>query len=348
MARQLEAEVGTAPSDQMAAILGDIAERSRKLVKDFLARQQDLDGPTLGLNSGSPINGTFVELLTRLMSQPQELMQAQMGLWQDHARLWQATTQRMLGVEVEPVIVADRGDRRFKDAAWDDNALFDFIKQSYLLGSKYLLQVASQKDGVNDKTQQKLAFYTRQFVEMTAPSNFLATNPEVLRLTLETRGENLLRGLKNMLEDLDRGQGRLAVRMTDLDAFEVGTNIAMTPGKVVFQTELMQLIQYTPSTEERAPAAADDRPAVDQQVLHPRPAAPEQLHQVLRRPGLHGVRPVLGQPGRKAPPQELRALHVRGAAGGARRDSSRRPASARSTPSATAWAARCWPRPWPG
>ena len=167
MARQLEAEVGTASSDQMVAIIGDIAERSRKLVSDFLARQQDLDGPTLDLNSGSQINGTFVEILTRLMSQPQELMQAQFGLWQDHARLWQATTQRMLGLEVQPVIVADRSDRRFKDTAWDDNALFDFIKQSYLLSSKYLLQVASHKDGVNDKTQQKLAFYARQFVEMT-------------------------------------------------------------------------------------------------------------------------------------------------------------------------------------
>ena len=250
MAKQFEAEAGTEPADQVVAILGDIAERSRKLVKDFLARQQDLDAPTLGLNGGSPMGGTFVEMLTRLMSQPQELMQAQFGLWQDHARLWQATTQRMLGAEVEPVIVPDRGDRRFKDAAWDDNALFDFIKQSYLLSSKYLLQVASQKDGLNDKTQQKLAFYTRQFVEMMAPSNFLATNPEVLRLTLETRGENLLRGLKNMLEDLDRGKGRLAIRMTDLEAFEVGKNIATTPGKVVLQTDLMQLIQYTPSTEQ--------------------------------------------------------------------------------------------------
>ena len=156
----------------------------------------------------------------------------------------------MLGVEVEPVIVPDRGDRRFKDAAWDDNALFDFIKQSYLLSSKYILQVAGQKDGLNDKTQQKLEFYTRQFVDMMAPSNFVATNPEVLRLTIETRGENLLRGLKNMLEDLDRGKGRLAIRMTDLDAFEVGRNIATTPGKVVFQTELMQLIQYAPTTEQ--------------------------------------------------------------------------------------------------
>ena len=213
MARQLEAEVGAASSDQTVAILGDIAERCRKLVKDFLARQQDLDGPTLDLNSGSQINGTFVEILTRLMSQPQELMQAQFGLWQDHARLWQATTQRMLGLDVQPVIVADRSDRRFKDTAWDDNALFDFIKQSYLLSSKYLLQVASLKDGVNDKTQQKLAFYTRQFVEMTAPSNYLATNPEVLRLTVETRGENLLRGLKNMLEDQDDRSRRVRGRL---------------------------------------------------------------------------------------------------------------------------------------
>src|SRR4029450_12152746 len=105
MAKQSEAEAGTEQADQVVAILGDIAERSRKLVKDFLARQQDLDGPTLGLNGGSPTGGTFVEMLTRLMSQPHELMQAQFGLWQDHVRLWQTATQRMLGVEVQPGIV---------------------------------------------------------------------------------------------------------------------------------------------------------------------------------------------------------------------------------------------------
>jgi polyhydroxyalkanoate synthase len=245
---EAEATAGTGQSDQVAAILGDIAERGRKLVRDFLARQQDLDGPAPGLDGVSLAGGTFVEILTRLMSRPHELARAQLGLWQDHARLWQAATQRMLGAEVRPVIAADRGDRRFKDPAWDDDGLFDFIKQSYLLNSKYLLQVAGREDGANDRTQQKLAFYTRQFVEMMAPSNFLATNPEVLRLTVETRGENLLRGLRNMLEDLDRGKGRLAVKMTDLDRFEVGRNIATTPGKVVFQTDLMQLIQYTPST----------------------------------------------------------------------------------------------------
>jgi len=247
MGEQQQAATEGDQSAQVVAILGEIAERSRKLVEDFVARQGDLD--SLG-EGRAPLGGAFVEMLSRVMSHPQELMQAQFGLWQDYMRLWHSTTQRMLGADAEPVIVPDRGDRRFKDAAWDDNALFDFIKQSYLLSSKYFLQVASQKDGLNDKTQQKLEFYTRQFVEMMAPSNFVATNPEVLRLTVETRGENLLRGLKNMLEDLERGKGWLAIKMTDLDAFEIGRNIATSPGKVVFQTDLMQLIQYSPSTAE--------------------------------------------------------------------------------------------------
>jgi polyhydroxyalkanoate synthase len=250
MAEQQQAQPEADQSEQLVAIIGDIAERSRKLVEDFLARQQDLDDAGNGMDRHAQLGGAFVEMLTRLMSNPHEMMQAQFGLWQDSVRLWRATTQRMFGAEVEPVIMPERGDRRFKDAAWDDNALFDFIKQSYLLSSKYFLQVASQKDGLNDRTQRKLEFYTRQFVEMMAPSNFLATNPEVLRLTIDTRGENLLRGLKNMLEDLDRGKGKLAIRMTDLDAFEVGRNIATTPGKVVFATQLMQLIQYAPSTEQ--------------------------------------------------------------------------------------------------
>ena len=236
-------------------------------------------------------------MLTRLMSHPHEMMQAQFGLWQDSMRLWQSTTQRMMGADVEPVIVADRGDRRFKDAAWDDNALFDFIKQSYLLSSKYFLQVASQKDGLNDKTQRKLEFYTRQFVEMMAPSNFLATNPEVLRLTIETRGENLLRGLKNMLEDLERGKGKLAIRMTDLDAFEVGKNIATTPGKVILQTDLMQLIQYAPSTAQvyRRPLMIIPPWINKFYILDLQPK--NSFIKYCVDQGHHRVRAVLGQPG---------------------------------------------------
>jgi polyhydroxyalkanoate synthase len=192
----------------------------------------------------------FVELLKRWMSEPQGFVRAQFGLWQDYMRLWQNTTQRMLGQEVAPVILPDRSDRRFKDPAWNENPLFDFIKQSYLLSSRFLLDAASANGSVPDRQQQKVEFYTRQFVDALAPSNFVLTNPEVLRATVESRGENLLRGLKNMLEDLERGKGKLQIKMTDLDAFELGRNVATTPGKVIFQNDLIQLLQYAPTTEQ--------------------------------------------------------------------------------------------------
>ena len=110
-------------------------------------------------------------------------------------------------------------------------------------------------EGLDDHTAKKVDFYTRQFIDAMAPSNFVATNPEVLRATVESGGENLIKGLNNLLEDLERGKGKMAIRMTDLDAFKVGDNIATTPGKMVFQNDLMQLIQYTPTTETvyRAP-----------------------------------------------------------------------------------------------
>jgi polyhydroxyalkanoate synthase len=242
-------EEAVASDGEIVQIMGEIAERSRSLVEEFLARQHLADGEGKAVDPFQ-VGSTFLELTKRLVADPTSLVQAQFDLWQDYVRLWQATTQRMLGQEAEPVIVPERGDRRFKDAAWNENALFDFIKQSYLLAARYMLERA-RSDGTTDARQsQKLEFYIRQFVDALAPSNFVVTNPEVLRLTMETRGENLLRGLKNMLEDLDRGKGRLAIRMTDLEAFEVGKNIATTPGKVVYQNELMQLLQYNPSTEQ--------------------------------------------------------------------------------------------------
>ena len=248
MAKQSAAE--SAPcSDEMVAIMSEIAAKSRALVEEFLSRQNLLDAQNAVVNPNA-IGSAFLELTRQLMSNPFELAQAQFELWQDYLRLWQTTTQRLMGQEVEPVIVPERTDRRFKDPAWSDNVLFDFIKQSYLLASRFLTQTVSETQGLDPKTRQKVEFYTRQFVDALAPTNFVMTNPEVLKATLETRGENLLRGLKNMLEDLERGRGRLAIKMTDYEAFEVGRNIATTPGKVIYQNELMQLIQYEPSTAE--------------------------------------------------------------------------------------------------
>ncbi len=250
MAKQQQPDQATtdasASPEEIAQIMREIAGRSRGIIEDFLRRQSTAEGHSALTTS---IGQTFLELTQRMMTNPNAIIEAQFGLWQDYMRLWQTTAQRMLGQEPEPVIAPEKGDRRFRDAAWNDNVLFDFIKQSYLLSSRYVLETASRDHGMDRKEQQKVEFYTRQFVDALAPSNFVITNPEVLRATLDSRGENLLRGLKHMLEDLDRGKGRLSIRMTDLDAFEVGRNIATTPGKVVYQNELMQLIQYTPTTE---------------------------------------------------------------------------------------------------
>jgi polyhydroxyalkanoate synthase len=246
MAKQQE----TPEQDQqdLLQVLGEIAENAQRLMHDAAGRHCAVDGAA----APDPLNlrSTILELTARIMADPASMLQAQLSLWHDYLKLWQNTGQRLLGQAVDPLVEPDRTDRRFRDPAWDDNAVFDFVKQSYLLTSRWLVDTINGLDGFDEKTKQKIDFYTRQFVDALAPSNFVATNPEVLRVTLESHGTNLLRGLNNLLEDLARGDGRLAIKMTDLDAFELGENIALTPGKVIFQNDLMQLIQYEPSTEQ--------------------------------------------------------------------------------------------------
>ncbi|HET6307117.1 MAG TPA: class I poly(R)-hydroxyalkanoic acid synthase, partial [Rhodopila sp.] len=225
--------------------MADIAERSQRIVNEWLKRQSQTDHAADPLNIGR----AFMEMTTRLMANPARLMQAQLGFWQDYMTLWQNTTRRIMGIDIDPVIDAP-GDKRFKDDAWKDNEVFDFIKQSYLLSARFVQDVVTHVDGLDPHTAQKVDFYARQFIDAMSPSNFLFTNPEVLRKTAETGGENLLKGLNNLLSDLERGKGQLHIKMTDTDAFKVGENIGVSPGKVVFQNDLMQLIQYTPTTEK--------------------------------------------------------------------------------------------------
>jgi polyhydroxyalkanoate synthase len=227
--------------------MADVAERGQRIVTDFLKRQAG-DGAAAPdpLNIGS----AFLEMTARLMANPARLMQAQIGFWQDYLTLWQHTARRMMGEPSKPVIEEPKSDRRFKDDAWRENEVFDFIRQSYLLSAKFFTNVVQNTDGLEPKTAQKVDFYTRQFVDAMSPSNFLMTNPEVLRRTAETGGENLLKGLSNLLADLERGKGQLRIRMTDESKFKVGENIAVTPGKVVFRNDLMELIQYAPATRQ--------------------------------------------------------------------------------------------------
>jgi polyhydroxyalkanoate synthase len=227
--------------------MADIAERSQRIVGEWLKRQAE-NGP----GSPDPLNigSAFMEMTAQLIANPTRLMKAQFGFWQDYMSLWQNTARRIMGIESEPVIAGDPKDRRFKDEAWKENEVFDFIRQTYLLSARFVQDVVKETDNLDPHTAQKVDFYSRQFIDAMSPSNFLLTNPEVLRKTIETGGENLIHGLNNLLSDLERGKGDLRIRMTDTDAFRIGENIAVTPGKVVYQNDLMQLIQYTPTTDK--------------------------------------------------------------------------------------------------
>ena len=229
--------------------MADIAERSQRIVAEWAKRQAagDTDGPSADAMN---IGRAFMDMTAKLMADPAQLLRAQIGFWQDTMTLWQNTTRRVLGIEAPETIDAPSTDRRFKDDAWKDNEVFDFIKQSYLLSARFVQDTVTKVDGLDPKTAQKVDFYTRQFIDAMSPSNFVLTNPEVLRKTVETGGENLLKGLSNLLGDLERGKGQLRIKMTDTEAFSVGGNIGVSPGKVVYQNDLMQLIQYTPSTDK--------------------------------------------------------------------------------------------------
>ncbi|MDX1605403.1 MAG: class I poly(R)-hydroxyalkanoic acid synthase [Candidatus Competibacterales bacterium] len=233
----------------MSRTLATIAEKSQRLVSDFLQHQVS-DG-ALGMTDTQAISRAFMDMTQRLMTNPTQLVEAQLAFWQGHMDLWQRSAASWLGQQPgEPAVAPERSDRRFRHEDWQQNFVFDYIKQSYLLTARWLQSTVGRIEGLDERSRRKLDFYTRQFVDALSPSNFPATNPEVLRATLDTGGGNLLKGLQHLLEDLERGKGRLSIRQTDLEAFQPGVNVAITPGKVIYQNDLMQLLQYVPTTEE--------------------------------------------------------------------------------------------------
>jgi len=235
-------------SEELSQTLVDITEKSQQLVQDFLNREQGAHH--ISVDDAVHMNSLFQQLATRIMADPMQLAQAQISFWQDYMQLMNNAALRFWGHHQDPVISPGKGDKRFRHEAWEESPIFDFIKQSYLLAADYVHSTVRNVEGLDEKTARKIDFHTRQFVDALSPTNFAATNPEVLEKTIESRGGNLLKGLKNMLEDLEAGQGKLRIRMTDKDAFEVGKTLAVTPGKVVYQNDLMQLLQYEPSTEK--------------------------------------------------------------------------------------------------
>jgi polyhydroxyalkanoate synthase len=191
---------------QMAQLFSHIAEKSQIIVKEFLNRQKS-DG-AFDLQDQMSLGKSFLDLTQKIIADPAKLAQTQMALWQNYLDLWQKALPAVFGGQpMETVVREQKGDKRFKHDDWQDNVLFSFFKQSYLLTAGWIQDMVADVEGYDDKTKKKLQFYTRQFVDAMSPSNFALTNPEVVRITIESGGENLINGLKNMLDDLERGKG---------------------------------------------------------------------------------------------------------------------------------------------
>ncbi|MDR1228892.1 MAG: class I poly(R)-hydroxyalkanoic acid synthase [Azoarcus sp.] len=232
--------------EAIAKTYAEVARRASSLISEHVQHQIKKGMQTPSDELG--IAQAFMDMMARLLSNPYKLAQAQMNLVWDYFALWQRSMLRFAGMQATPIAVPARSDKRFRDEEWQEHFMFDFVKQSYLITARHIHEMVNGVEGLDEKTAKKVDFYTRQYIDALSPSNFALTNPEVFRETVRSNGKNLIKGLNNLLRDIEEGDGKLRVKMTDTAAFELGKNVAISQGKVVFQTDMMQLIQYQPST----------------------------------------------------------------------------------------------------
>ncbi|MFC4441525.1 class I poly(R)-hydroxyalkanoic acid synthase [Caulobacter henricii] len=190
------------------------------------------------------------EVMSRLAAQPDLMLRAQADLFSRYMDLWQSAARRAAGEDTQPVVAPASGDKRFNDPDWAANPMFDMMKQSYLLTSNWLNGLVSEVDGVDPASKRRVEFFTKMLTDAFSPSNFLISNPAALREVMQTNGESLVRGMENFAADLDRGGGQLAISQTDLEKFKVGENVATAPGKVIYQNDILQLLQFDATTDQ--------------------------------------------------------------------------------------------------
>ncbi|MGH6672093.1 MAG: PHA/PHB synthase family protein [Xanthobacteraceae bacterium] len=191
---------------------------------------------------------TLAQVAQYWMADPQRSVAVQTRLGKAYLDLWAAAARRLAGENAPPVATPAPNDKRFADPDWSSNQFYDFLKQAYLLTTRWANELVADAADLDPHTKQKAEFYMRQLANALSPSNFVLTNPELLRETLASNADNLVRGMRMLAEDIEAGHGHLRIRQSDSAMFEVGRNLAATPGKVIFQNDLMQLIQYEPST----------------------------------------------------------------------------------------------------
>lgn len=237
-------------SEDTVARFASVMDHSQRMVHDFWSRQiKAISGSDFQFFDPFAAGQAFMQLGAQMMTNPSKYEDLFRDMALQNFKLMRTTFERLQGQDVMPVIEPEPGDRRFSDPSWSENMMTDFIKQSYLITSKYMREMVHGIENLDAESHAKVKFYTRQYINAISPSNFASTNPMVLKKVQETGGENLISGMENLLRDLERGQGKLKISICDEQAFEVGKNIATTKGKVVYQNDLIQLIQYSPTTK---------------------------------------------------------------------------------------------------
>lgn len=236
--------------EELSRNMARFFEGASKVTAAYLKPLAEKQGPPDAPNDASEAIRTLGRVAEAWMSDPQKTFEAQTRLGSQFLNLWASTLKRAQGEAPEPVAEPEPKDNRFKDPEWSENPVFDFLKQAYLISSRWAEDLVEDAEGLDERTRHKAQFYLKQISSALSPSNFLLTNPELIRETLKENGANLVRGMAMLAEDIEAGQGELKIRQTDLTNFKVGVNIATTPGKVIFRNDLIELIQYAPTTEK--------------------------------------------------------------------------------------------------
>jgi polyhydroxyalkanoate synthase subunit PhaC len=235
--------------EAFAMNLAKAMESSGQALAAYLKPRENAEPRDKPPNELGEVVKTFSAVAEYWLSDNQRSADLQMKMAKAYLDLWGSSMRRLAGEAAPPAIAPSPRDKRFKDPEWKSNQFFDFVMQLYLLTTQWAQDLVREADGLDPHTRKKAEFYVQQITNALAPSNFVLTNPEVLRETLASNGDNLVRGMKMLAEDIEAGHGMLRIRQSDPSNLEVGVNMATTPGKVIFQNELMQLIQYQPATE---------------------------------------------------------------------------------------------------
>jgi polyhydroxyalkanoate synthase len=235
--------------EAFAMNLAKAMESSGQALAAFLKPRDDGEPKDKAPSEIGEVIKTFSTVADYWLSDQTRAAELQMKLGKAYLDLWGSSMRRLVGEQAPPAIEPAPRDKRFADPEWKSNQFFDFVMQAYLLSTRWANDLVREAEGLDPHTRKKAEFYVQQITNALAPSNFVLTNPEVLRETLASSGDNLVRGMKMLAEDIEAGGGTLRIRQSDPSNLEVGVNMATTPGKVIYQNDLMQLIQYEPTTE---------------------------------------------------------------------------------------------------